>query len=680
MEWYTNIEQQRQKALFILILLAVAVLAVTSLRDNRSYDSYWHLKIGQDWVENDLSPWRDNYSFTYPGSAVDSPPILFEAGLYGLSRTLGTEAAFKVFKFVSTLLVLGMSLWWMKRIRAPVLVYWLVLPLLLFSLQTRDLVRPELISYSLSILALILYHRALSGVTVSNMLPVVFLMLAWTNYHSSIVGYVLFFGLFVDLGIRQISDHASKQVWVRWALWGGLVVAVGFINPSFSHPAIAMLNFPSEWKVLINEYHSPIRYLNVPATYILILVAAGTIVQLLRLRLFGLAIACVILVFNAWFLARMVAPAAVVVVCVFAHVLGRMDVKALLTQTSAFKRWVLTGLILIIVFVPLAQAIQIARALVEHNSGLKGYFPDALVAYLKETGQAGRIFNEYALGGYLIYSLAPESSVYIDGRTEILYPVNHLLQLQASKRLPDVMKAEIEKYDIDYAILQNTSDNANLMANTGLMKLDFADIRYFLYSREDANFPVSGVLWGKPYCWDEGWGDALVREQLTALMLLPPESPLLPFLETTVNYSAAEDKGRFIGEARDTTYWMDSTRRFAGYRALELGMYEQAESFFSSIWSREAKDFLAEALALLRAGKEEEAVRMIDQAREIKWFSLEMIDLVIMQGLLQELSESRPLNPANADYLDELTERVGAFALGGQGMRASAATFCVGDE
>ena len=46
--------------------------------------------------------------------------------------------------------------------------------------------------------------------------------------------------------------------------------------------------------------------------------------------------------------------------------------------------------------------------------------PSTLVDYMLENNLQGRIFNDFEIGGYLIYRMHPNSQVYIDGRSGIL--------------------------------------------------------------------------------------------------------------------------------------------------------------------------------------------------------------------------------------------------------------------
>ena len=151
MDWFTKLEERRKAILFALGFLLIATLAVTCMRDNQSYDAFWHLRMGQDWVELGLSPWQDHYSFTYPGAEIKSPPVVFELAIYQATKWLGLQFGFKLFLFACTVLILFAAGAWLRHIKAPVVIYCLVLPTLVALLQTRAIIRPELISYAFSI-------------------------------------------------------------------------------------------------------------------------------------------------------------------------------------------------------------------------------------------------------------------------------------------------------------------------------------------------------------------------------------------------------------------------------------------------------------------------------------------------------------------------------------------------
>ena len=77
-----------------------------------------------------------------------------------------------------------------------------------------------------------LYHSMTQEFSHRNLALVALLMLGWQFYHAAIIGYVIFFGAFVDTLLqhkRIISSFIGK-----WLGWGLTIFLVGFIN-SDSH-------------------------------------------------------------------------------------------------------------------------------------------------------------------------------------------------------------------------------------------------------------------------------------------------------------------------------------------------------------------------------------------------------------------------------------------------------------
>src|SRR5690606_31437581 len=75
-----------------------------------------------------------------------------------------------------------------------------------------------------------------------------------------------------------------------------------------------------------------------------------------------------------------------------------------------------------------ALAAQVTRPFPGPSLGLTpAHFAERGVAFVKELPEALRIvgpmFNEFGYGGFLIHHLWPEHRVYIDGRTDLVYPV-----------------------------------------------------------------------------------------------------------------------------------------------------------------------------------------------------------------------------------------------------------------
>ncbi len=145
MNWFEKLEHRKHFIVFAITLIAVTTIAVTAMRTMVTYDTWWQLQMGKDWVENGLSPWIDHYSFTFYGSEINSPPVIFQALLYKSVDLFGEFGGFLTIKLSAFLLTLSLMLAWLYRIKAPALAFCLIIPMLTFLLELRSTVRPELL-------------------------------------------------------------------------------------------------------------------------------------------------------------------------------------------------------------------------------------------------------------------------------------------------------------------------------------------------------------------------------------------------------------------------------------------------------------------------------------------------------------------------------------------------------
>jgi hypothetical protein len=675
MDWYWKLEDRRSSILVAVYLLATAILLVSTLRVFVGLDAFWHLQMGKDLIQNQLSPWIDHYSFTFKGAKISATPVIFQVLVYEFVRLFGEFNGFFAIRLTSFICALTMMSLWLRQIRAPVLVYCLVLPVLVVLLQLRAIVRPELFSYSLAILALILYQRTRLELSFRAMWPVAALLLFWTNYHSSILAYVIFFGLFVDIAIRLMRERSRWINWMQWAGWGVALIGIGFMNPTGEHSLLAYLGFPSEWKVLIQEYAPPKSMLRFPVTWVMIGMLLFTVFNLLKQKRIGLTLVALTFSYAAVTIGRMVTPAGTVLLCLFALVLSGSSLGESLNKASKPKSIAIAALSLVVFMVPLAHGVQQARGVLQENRLSLTGFPYEMTEYMNDGAKYGRIFNTYAIGGYLIYRLSPASEVYIDGRTQILYPLTHFQRMLEANAFPDTFMEEVSKYNIEYAVLDATEIYATLMHDAGF-ELDFVDIKYALWSRSEGSLSSAGTLWARPYCWPVESLKTVQDEWEQAFEVLPSSAPVLPLLSLALKFATSTDLDEFFKPLATDDNPRDSDRRFLAYRALETSRYEYAIDQFERMAEMRPKDYLAMAFARLQLDDPDSAESWLDRFSRVAWVRLEFSDVLIQHALLDEIAKKRPLKLFDSEYISELEEKVTGYSLPARGETIALDSFC----
>ena len=117
--------------------------------------------------------------------------------------------------------------------------------------------------------------------------------------------------------------------------------------------------------------------------------------------------------------------------------------------------------------------------------------PAGAVAFMKEHHLHGNVLSIYNWGEYLIWHLAPESKVFIDGRYDTVYPPQVLedyFDFEAGTPHPErVLKA----YKHDFAIVPPQTNQWVVMSRSPDWKLLYRDENAFLFAHSD--FSIKGV-------------------------------------------------------------------------------------------------------------------------------------------------------------------------------------------
>ena len=239
-----HIEKENQQVIYssLIFLICYIFLAVIALRPVFTFDSYWHLQMGKDLIENGLSPWVDHYSFSYPGNEIATIPVMFQVVLSQLASLFGESKGFYVIKLLYVTLLMSALFVYFRKIKASWSIIFLLLPIIAYLIQLRLMIRPEIFSNVLIVICLLLYQRAQKSFVTKEMVYICLLLLFWVNYHSPVFGYVIIFGLFLDKAVNKLLGKDDSFSWVQWCFWGSVIFLIGFARPGGTHFVFGMLN------------------------------------------------------------------------------------------------------------------------------------------------------------------------------------------------------------------------------------------------------------------------------------------------------------------------------------------------------------------------------------------------------------------------------------------------------
>ena len=647
----------------VLSILALGFLVASCFRIPIDADSFFHLATARNWLEYGLSPFVDHLTFTHAGEAVRGQPIAFQVMLYGYVDALGVEAGFIAMKLTFMLLTFATVAWLAWRARAPWPLVAFSLALLAFSLQTRAQTRPELGIFWFTALAFWLYHRALEGETpgarAANMIPIVLLTAIWVGWYNAIFAYVIFFGLFVDLALRQWENKASVKEWIRWLAWGLLVFVLGWGPPDFSHDFFATLMFSGEWKQVIQEWEPPVRYWNLPGTWILALAAAAALALSIKHRSIGLLIVLIVFIQQTLQISRLLAPTGIVIACsllYLASLRNKTQVDPGLSD-GGLRRLSISTLVLTTLLV--AASGYVTSTYLRSNEWRGAVWPERLTQYLRESHAPGRIYNQMERGGYLAWELGPAFRIYIDGRVHQLFSLqffkNHL-EVQGSR---DALEAELKKHDVDYVVLDDDISSHPFMLEMDEWTLDFADLNDLLYVRDGGQFAVSGVLRQAPECWTPELATVLQEELLSAQTHLPDGSPFTSLIRLMANRGAQRPGSGPPLSGQEDRFADWRSVRFAAYQAFDEGKDDLVIFLLSDPRYRFFKDGLVLALAHLRSDRLENANEILLRLLSESWLEFEKADFAAISLLFSELEQRGALERFDAHEVREFLRREG---------------------
>jgi hypothetical protein len=247
--------------------------------------------------------------------------------------------------------------------------------------------------------------------------------------------------------------------------------------------------------------------------------------------------------------------------------------------------------------------------------------------------------------------------------------------MEDAERSPDFLRAEIEKYDINLAILKNFQRNFSLARDTGVLGLDYVGIRFSLFRRNNPNFPVLGTLLAYPACWDADMFSALNEEQAKAIWLVPSESFLLPFSQFVIDYTKADDRTSFLTNLEKGTQQSATNLRFAGFQALIQNQDSMAYELFRGIVDKEFSDYLGGALAKVRLGEWKTAEQLLDTATRLS-FSEKLSEIAILHNLLVQIRQNIGLELFDEAYVSSLAKDIGASDDSNSSVIPDARSFC----
>lgn len=462
----------KDKRIFLFVLIIFfgfcALFAAQKITDP---DFWWHLKTGE-WIwQHKAIPHTDPFSYTFRGAEWINYEWLFHAVIYPIYK-LGGFGGLIIFVIIIVLLTFVILFFACREVDGGN--RWLSITILFVALLVawgRFSIRPQIISFLL--LALYLYLLILyRDERITTRQLILFLIpahIVWVNVHGSFLlgiflagAYAL--GRFLPLALSHHRD--LKPVFQDKKLQGLLFLCLLLILASFFNPytyrvflipiktAVAeeALGSIAEWTPV--DIRALGLFVIEPTMWYRALFLVGAISFLIRLDNLKKIEHVVIFAFFSYMAFKHIR------FCTdFAIATTPIIIKNLTQFQWRMRRWqwiFFLPLLVTIVFSAKAMMVLISEERI--GLGVWTNYPATAVNFLKEHNVRGNIFNDYNFGGYLIWHLWPDISVYIDGRTPTIYDQDFLWLDGMAQQKKEVWKNVADQYGIDIVLMHDERD------------------------------------------------------------------------------------------------------------------------------------------------------------------------------------------------------------------------------
>lgn len=423
-------------------------------------DTFWHVKAGMTMLDQGSILTQDIFSHTVSGIPWTAHEWLAEVIMAALHRFGGLQGVALFFFFIAAL-----SFWILFRIARHLTRDWLALlwvsTAFAFSM-THLLARPHIFSWLFGVCTLGLLVK---GGRAKYFLPL--LIALWANLHGGFILGLVLQGIFIAgaildkiclAGLSQWRNilHSQKHALIILFL---SIVASG-LNPFGYH----LLIFPflvtkTIFTTGIGEWLAPDMQREIFFRYYLI--AVIFLVSLPRLQINWTNRLLLVFWINASLAhGRYISMTSVYLVPLLAQIgnqivdrLPLKDRKASRNELrlSPYSGLIATAGLFLILFCSSIYQSPLRPLMAAVIPVKSEYHPVAAVNYLNSAPLAGKMFNKYGWGGYLIYALDPSQPVFIDGRAD-MYGEELFKEYRKVIAIDKDIDMILEKHDVSWVL------------------------------------------------------------------------------------------------------------------------------------------------------------------------------------------------------------------------------------
>ena len=404
-------------SLLLFALLCAGYFAVP-LWDS---DFWWHIASGREILHNGI-PSVDPFGVFPATDAVRNDTVLKgqwlgQVVLYLLFDAGGVNAviAFRVAVLMSCLALV----WWRcQRHQVNPLALWLVLVLTAVGMDGFGGERPQLLSFLFAALffaVIDIAERRKDKLRWLALLPLIAVL--WANSHGGILLAVVLLGLWSSF--KLFDAECGRREKIGWWAATGAVLLATLATPNGLQTYLYLLDLQgSTLQARTSEYISAFQLYTlgywwpqfwVVVFYSVTLLAVFRLARQRRWRLLALTVFLAAIAISSfrYFMFLLIIAAPYIA-------LGLDDILKL--PASLAQRYMRPAHLLLSVVLAGLLVAGIVSDRLFRGGVLQGVYPVAIADFVSTNKLQGRAFNNLEWGGYLLWRLAPQVRLFIDGR------------------------------------------------------------------------------------------------------------------------------------------------------------------------------------------------------------------------------------------------------------------------
>lgn len=435
-----------------LVFFILSFLIVSS--NDFSQDLGRHIAIGKIITETKSIPKTNLFSFTNPSYLFINHHWLSEVVFYGIYSMFG-GLGLQIIKIAC----IGVALYIIYNFKFKIynfksvfLSYLICVPLLLDRIH----IRPEIFGYVFfSILLVYLLNK--KQFHALDYLGIFLIMMLWVNMHISFV-----FGIFVVglIGIKIVIDKQFKSLFLLFAS----AISGLLLNPHGLFGVLYPFLIFRNYGYMIVENQSVVYLIQHLSNPFLILFLAASPLVVIALSLFFIKRNYIeALVLAVFFLATIFQWRHLPFFVLSCLAIFPIVIKSILTHVRPLHEIILAAAgfaVIFLLFTASMLFVTNAWYTLYENGNTFGFDVSQKekhgVDFLLKNNVSPNVFNNFDIGGYLIYRLYPKYQVFVDNRPES-YPADFFEHIYIPIQLDESVQTKyFKKYNIHTIIYSHT--------------------------------------------------------------------------------------------------------------------------------------------------------------------------------------------------------------------------------